>query len=55
MLGLEVLAQLLSRVWRGELEGCFEQNLVGLMLLPTSNFVIVFMQFMNHVSKFHFS
>merc|ERR1719234_801654 len=29
VLGLEVLAQLLSRIGRGELDGCFHQNLVG--------------------------
>ena len=33
VLGLEVLAQLLVRIGRGELDGCFHQNLVILMLL----------------------
>ena len=28
VLGLEVLAQLLARIGRGELDGCFHQNLV---------------------------
>ena len=32
-LGLEVLAQLLVRIGRGELDGCFHQNLVILILL----------------------
>jgi hypothetical protein len=29
VLGLEVLGHILGRLWRGELDGCFEQNLVG--------------------------